>query len=129
MLYLDMAWSIILHDLFADEMAEFEEHVQDRILSKLILLREFGPQLSRPHVDTLYGSKHKNMKELRLSSQAQVWRLAFAFDPNRKAILLIGGNKKGKNERAFYASLIETADERYDMHLEKLTNNKDNQKL
>ena len=60
---------------------------------------------------------HANMKELRFSWSGQVWRVAFAFDPQRQAILLVGGDKGGANQRRFYESLLRVADERYDHHL------------
>lgn len=57
------------------------------------------------------------MKELRFSWLGQVWRVAFAFDPRRQAILLVGGDKGGMNQRRFYQRLIRLADERYEGHL------------
>lgn len=66
------------------------------------------------------GSKHPNMKELRFKVGRQAWRVAFAFDPQRKGILLVGGNKQGVNETKFYKELIATADKRFDGHLERL---------
>lgn len=84
------------------------------------LLEHFGPQLGRPRVDTLKGSRHSNMKELRFDAGGGVWRVAFAFDPNRKAILLIAGDKAGVSERRFYRQLIAKADQRFDGHLATL---------
>lgn len=84
------------------------------------LLAAFGPNLGRPTVDTLKGSRHANMKELRFSCQGGVWRVAFAFDPRRQAILLIGGDKGGADQRRFYKHLIRVADERFDEHLTTL---------
>ena len=81
------------------------------------LLQKFGPQLGRPRVDTLKGSRHANMKELRFSAAGGEWRVAFAFDPKRKAILLIGGDKSGRGEKRFYRELIRKADNRFDAHL------------
>lgn len=77
----------------------------------------FGPQLGRPRADTLRGSRHANMKELRFSAAGGEWRLAFAFDPKRKAILLVAGDKSGGSEKRFYRELIRKADERFDAHL------------
>ena len=85
-----------------------------------LLLRQFGPQLRRPHCDTLNGSKHANMKELRFTLPDGEWRVAFAFDPLRSAILLVAGHKSGMNERRFYRQLIRIADERFDRHLQEL---------
>jgi hypothetical protein len=80
-------------------------------------LQQFGPQLGRPRVDTLKGSRHANMKELRFSAADGEWRVAFAFDPKRKAILLVAGDKSGVGEKKFYRDLIRTADARFDAHL------------
>jgi hypothetical protein len=57
------------------------------------------------------------MKELRFRAADGVWRVAYAFDPDRKAILLVGGSKSGVSEKRFYKSLIERADARYAAHL------------
>lgn len=81
------------------------------------MLQEFGPQLGRPLVDTLKGSRHANMKELRFSAADGEWRVAFAFDRRRKAILLVAGDKSGGSEKRFYRNLIRKADERFDAHL------------
>lgn len=90
------------------------------VIAKVELLKTFGHQLSRPHADTLKGSKHANMKELRGRTATQVLRVAFALDPSRNAILLVGGNKSGVNEKRFYKALINRADLLYDAHLRKL---------
>ncbi|MGH6802765.1 MAG: type II toxin-antitoxin system RelE/ParE family toxin [Methyloceanibacter sp.] len=90
------------------------------MLAHARLLEEFGPKLGRPHADTLNGSAHANMKELRFEAGDGVWRVAFAFDPKRQAILLICGDKSGGNERRFYRQLIRKADERFNNHLERL---------
>jgi hypothetical protein len=71
------------------------ETVQDELLAHIAVLETFGPQLGRPRVDTLNGSRHKNMKELRFAVNNGVWRFAFAFDPKRTAIVLCGGDKSG----------------------------------
>ncbi len=60
------------------------------------------------------------MKELRFSAADGVWRVAFAFDPRRKAILLVAGDKSGRGERIFYRELIRRADGRFDAHLARL---------
>lgn len=72
-------------------------------------------------MDTLKGSKHSNMKELRFDAAGGVWRFAFAFDPNRHAIVLCGGDKSGSSERRFYQKLIEKADRRFDAHAAQIT--------
>ena len=81
------------------------------------MLERIGPTLGRPHADALHGSRHANMKELRFSVSDGEWRIAYAFDPVRSAILLVGGSKSGMPQRRFYERLIKTADARFDAHL------------
>jgi hypothetical protein len=107
-------------DEFAPEFEALQDEVQDEILARSRLLREFGPRLGRPHVDTLKGSRHANLKELRFSAAGGEWRLAFASDPKRRAILLVAGDKAGIAERRFYRELIRKADNRLDAHLARL---------
>jgi hypothetical protein len=110
-------WNIEFHDEFHVEFSDLSKSVQDELLALLILLREFGPSLGRPAVDTLNASKHHNLKELRFNADGGVWRVAFAFDPKRHAILLIAGDKSGANQKQFYKKLIKKADKRFDAHL------------
>lgn len=95
--------------------------VREKLKAAAIILSEDGPQLGRPFVDTLKGSRHANMKELRFDADGGVWRIAFAFDPERKAILLTGGDKSGTGKVRFYSNLLRIADERYDQHLRILS--------
>jgi hypothetical protein len=99
--------------------------VQDELFAHAKLLQQFGPQLGRPRADTLNGSRHANMKELRFDAADGVWRVAFAFDPNRKAILLVCGDKSGGSEKRFYRQLIEKADARFDAHLAHIKQEKE----
>jgi len=78
------------------------------------------PHLGRPHVDTLYGSKIPNMKELRVQSNGRHVRGFFMFDPLRKAIVLCAGNKEGTDEKRFYKTMIKTAENEYHRHLDYL---------
>lgn len=112
-----MPWTVLFDDAFEAEFDAFDPAVQDAILARVLLLEREGPSLGRPHADTLSGSRHANMKELRCSAAGGVWRIAFAFDPDRQAILLVGGDKSGGSEKRFYRRLIATADERFDRHL------------
>ncbi len=115
-----MAWTVAFDDDFEDEFDRFPEAVQDAILARAGLLERDGPQLGRPHADTLAGSAHANMKELRCNAAGGAWRVAFAFGPDRRALLLAAGDKSGVGERRFYRRLIATADARFDRHLEAL---------
>ena len=98
--------------------------MQDELLAQGKVLEQFGPTLGRPHVDTLKGSRHANMKELRFGTEDGVWRVAFAFDPKREAILLVAGDKSGGGEQRFYRQLIRRADERFDDHLARVKEKK-----
>jgi hypothetical protein len=94
--------------------------VQDALLAVARLFADYGPQLGRPYADTLKDSKHANMKELRFEAAGGEWRAAFAFEPRRKAILLVAGDKSGGSQKRFYRKLIATADRRFSAHLQRL---------
>jgi hypothetical protein len=115
-----MKWEVVFHIEFDEEFKALDEGLQDELLAHAILLRDFGPNLGRPTVDTLKGSKHANMKELRFDWEKEVWRVAFAFDPKRRAVLLVGGDKARVDQKRFYRRLIAVADERFERHLESL---------
>ena len=115
-----MAWHVEFCDEFLPEFSVLPESVQDELLAHLRLLERFGPALGRPHVDTLKGSKHANMKELRFTANNGVWRAAVAFDPRRTAWILFAGDKAGRSEKRFYKSLIRKSDDRFDRHLRTL---------
>jgi hypothetical protein len=115
-----MAWTVFYHDAFLPELEAFSEPVQDELLALVELLAVNGPRLGRPHADTLSGSKHANMKELRFTADDGVWRVAFAFDPERNAILLVAGDKSGVAQKRFYKGLIAKADARFTEHLAAL---------
>jgi hypothetical protein len=109
-------WAVEFHEEFLPEFRQYSENIRRRIYSLIEMLRSFGPQLGRPQVDTLKGSKHSNMKELRFDADDGAWRIAFAFDLKRNAILLVGGDKSGVAQDLFYRRLIEIADGRLDQH-------------
>ena len=123
-----MPWEVEFDDAFEPEFDALPEAVQDELLARVKVLEQFGPQLGRPLVDTLDDSKHANMKELRFRCEDGLWRVAFAFDPRRRAILLAAGDKMGANQKKFYERLIETADARFDAHLEKLKKEREKEK-
>ena len=115
-----MAWDVDFHGQFVPEFEALDEDVQDELYAHVDALKVFGPQMGRPRVDTLSGSRHANMKELRFDAADGVWRFAFAFDPLRKAIILCGGDKSGGSQKRFYRQLIDKADARLDAHLAAL---------
>jgi hypothetical protein len=113
-------WRVEFHPRFVTEFEAFPEEVQEEIASMVNLLRLFGPQLKRPRSDTLNGSAYANMKELRFDADGGVWRLAYAFDPERNGILLVAGDKSGVSSKQFYKGLIRRADERFKEHMAAL---------
>jgi len=112
-----MAWTVRLAVEFVTELRGLREPVQTELLAHARLLAQFGPQLGRPRVDTLNGSRYSNMKGLRFGADGGVWRVAFAFDPRREAVLLAAGKKAGISEARFYRDLIRRADRRFTSHL------------
>ena len=121
---MDVKWEVEFHTDFDPEFDALPDDVQNELLAHALLLEQFGPQLGRPRVDTLKGSRHANMKELRFDAADGVWRVAFAFDPKRNAVLLIAGDKSGGGEKRFYRQLIAKADERFDEHLSRTQDRK-----
>jgi hypothetical protein len=113
-----MEWNIIFDPDFRIWFYQQEQGFQDEAFAVLGILAELGPTLGRPRVDTLEGSGFNNMKELRIQYKGEPWRVLFAFDPKRQAILLVGGNKSG-NKR-WYKENILLADKRYEKYLETL---------
>ncbi len=113
-----MAWEVEFTDEFKEWWDDIDGGAQADIDACVRLLAEVGPALGRPHVDTVSGSAHANMKELRVQSNARPFRIFFAFDPRRTGILLIGGDKTGK--KRFYEEMILIADHLYDEHLEEI---------
>jgi hypothetical protein len=113
-----MEWDVQFDEAFAAWFEGLTEALQDEILAHVHLLQARGPQLGRPYVDTLEGSEFTNMKELRVQFRGDPWRILFAFDPNRAAILLVGGNKRG--DKRWYNKNLPIAEERFRRHLRRL---------
>ncbi len=82
------------------------------------LLQRFGPALRRPHAEVIASSKHSNMKELIIQYSGRPYRVLYAFDPRRAAILLMGGDKTG--DYRWYETFVPIADRLYDEHLATL---------
>ena len=88
-----MPWNVEFHAELAEEFEGLDEAVQNELLAHAELLGKFGPSLGRPKADTLKGSKIANLKELRFNAAGGIWRVAFAFDRARIAVLLVAGDK------------------------------------
>lgn len=113
-----MEWTVLLDEAFERWLWEQVTTVRVSIASHIGLLAKFGPLLGRPQVDTLQGSSLPNLKELRVQIQGDPWRVLFAFDPKRQAIVLVGGNKRG--DKRWYKKNIPIAEERYRRHVERM---------
>jgi len=113
-----MAWDIEYTDEFGDWWSGLEEAERESITATVDLLETDGPNLRHPHSSGINGSKHDHMRELRIQHAGRPYRVLYAFDPRRSAILLIGGDKTG-NDR-WYVENIPVADRLYDDHLVQL---------
>lgn len=113
-----MAWHVEYTNEFSVWWETLTSDEQEDVAASVQQLIERGPHLGRPHVDTVNGSRHAHMKELRTQSSGNPLRTFFAFDPNRSAILLIGGHKRG--DKRFYDRMIPIADDLYGVYLEEL---------
>jgi hypothetical protein len=91
---------------------------QDSVEFSVGLLEEYGVHLKRPHADTIHGSKFTNMRELRCQHEGRPYRVLFAFDPRRTAMLLIGGDKTGNPN--WYEQFVPKADKIYAQHLKEI---------
>lgn len=111
-------WEVEYTDEFGQWWDTLTQAEQASVEAGVQLLEQVGPRLSRPHVDTVSGSRHSNMKELRTQCKGRPLRTFFVFDPRRCAILLIGGDKTG--DERFYDRMIPLADNLYDHYLEEL---------
>ncbi len=109
-------WDIEYTDEFEKWWDTLSAEEQEKIDAKVGLLVVRGPALGRPHADTVKASRHPNMKELIIQYAGQPYRVFYAFDPRRSAILLVGGIKA--EETRFYEDFIPFADRLYDQHLE-----------
>jgi hypothetical protein len=111
-------WDIKRTDELIEWIKELDDEAKEAIYHHLLILQEFGPSLGRPYVDTVHGSKFKNMKELRVQNKKRIFRILFIFDPFRNAFLLIGGDKR--NNKKFYIEMISIADSLYANYLKSI---------
>lgn len=109
-------WSVDFHPACEAWAEGLDQPDGEALLAAIRVLKGIGPQLGRPLVDTIKGSRHANMKELRPGSTGRTEiRVLFAFDRKRKAILLVGGDKSN-NWTGWYEINIPIADDRFDEH-------------
>lgn len=113
-----MAFTVRRTSEFKDWFDQQDKPLRRAILAHIGLLQERGPRLSRPHADTLKGSKLTNLKELRVQHRGDPYRILYAFDPKRQALLLVGGNKA--EDKKWYDKMIPRAEKLFEAHLEDL---------
>lgn len=113
-----MDWVVLFDEEFAAWLDTLPAALRRKVLGHVELLEQFGPNLGRPRVDSTKGSAFSNMKELRIQYNGEPWRVLFAFDTRRNAVLLFGGNKSG-NAR-WYTDSVPIADQRFRRHLANL---------
>lgn len=92
-----MAWAIEFHSDFGLEFV-FSDSVMVEVLALAELLREEGPDLNRPHADTLKGSRHSDMKELRCRGACKTWRVAFCLHADARGAAF-GGRRQVRHKR------------------------------
>ena len=113
-----MTWEIEFTDEFETWWDTLGEGEQASVRASVKLLGQFGPGLRFPHTSGIRGSRHSHMRELRVQHAGHPYRVLFAFDPHRCAILLLGGDKTGKDR--WYDEHVPIAARLYDEHLELL---------
>ena len=113
-----MAWDVEFTDELGEWWNSLTEDEQVSVDASVRLLEERGPNLGHPHCSGIHGSRHSHMRELRVQHAGRPYRVLYAFDPRRSAILLIGGDKTGKDR--WYEEHVPLADTLYDTHLDEL---------
>jgi len=113
-----MTWEVEYTDEFGDWWRTLDESEQDSIAVSVTLLEQKGPSLPYPYSSNITTSRHSHMRELRIQHKGNPYRVLYAFDPRRTAILLIGGKKVGHDR--WYDEYVPIADRLYDEHLNLL---------
>ncbi len=117
-----MGWEVEYTDELGVWWDTLDEGEQESIAVCVRLLEERGPNLPFPYSSGVEGSRHSHMRELRIQYKGKPYRIFYAFDPRRIALLLIGGNKIGDDD--WYEKFIPIADHLYDEHLKALAKEK-----
>ena len=115
-------WTIIYRPPYSAWFGKCGEELQNEVLANLEVLKTMGPNLGRPRVDHIKGSTHQNMKELRVQFKGDPVRKLFAFDPDRRAVLLLGGAKAGDDR--WYRKNVLLADQEFSLHLQEMKQDK-----
>lgn len=110
-----MEWDVENTDEFGEWWKALTDAERDSIRPIVGLVEQLGPNVPFPYSSGISTSRHSHMRELRVQHEGRPYRVLYAFDPRRAAILLIGGDKTG-NDR-WYDEFVPVADELYDVHL------------
>lgn len=110
-----MTWTVLFSPEFMQWYQQQRPELQDKAIAELAKLEQYDPLLGRPWTDRVKGSAFVNMKELRFLFSGAPYRLFYAFDPQRRAVILCGGDKS--NQKRFYEIYIRLADEAFSRHL------------
>lgn len=113
-----MKWEVEFTDEFGTWWESLNEAGQDSIDASVGLLEQLGPQLGFPHSSKIKGARHGQLRELRVQHQGEPYRILYAFDPRRTALLILGGNKTGDDR--WYEIFVPLADELFATHLRSL---------
>ena len=113
-----MVWQVEFTEEFETWWNTLDEAEQIKIDATVRLLEEYGPDLPYPMSSGVNGSRHSRMRELRIQVRGRPFRVLYAFDLKRVAILLLGGDKTGDDR--WYEVNVPIADQLYDRHLVEL---------
>lgn len=113
-----MSWDVEYTDEFEVWWEVLDDEEQASVAAMVGLLEDQGPHLGFPHSSGIASSRHRHMRELRIQHQGRPFRVLYAFDPRRVAILLLGGDKTGKDR--WYEEFVPEADRLYDAHIASL---------
>ncbi len=115
-----MEWELLISQEYEEWFNNLPQKHKMAIATDLNVLKDIGPTLGRPYVDQIKGSKFKNLKELRTKASVHIYRSLFAFDPQRCAVILCGGDKRGKDQEKFYKNLVSQAETVFEKHLKNI---------
>ena len=113
-----MRWDVEYTIEFEVWWDSLDEGAQESVDASVRLLEELGPALPHPHSSDVKASRHGNMRELRIQHKGEPYRVLYAFDPRRVALLLLGGKKAG--DERWYRKHVPIAEKIYDEHLKAL---------
>jgi hypothetical protein len=114
-----MVWKVVTVEYFDDWFLGLDSLEQQDVLVAILVLEQLSPTLGRPYVDSLKGTERvKNLKELRVQHKGKPYRVFFAFDPLRQAVMPCGGDKTG--DKHFYETMIPIAEHEFLNYLQEL---------